>query len=64
MRDRYPCGSLRRREFMGTAALSMLGAMPVSAQAPASSKRRRCRRERSECQAPIRDGSSRSETRP
>ena len=34
MRDRYPCGSLRRREFMGTAALSMLGAMPVSAQAP------------------------------
>jgi hypothetical protein len=33
MRDGYPCGSLRRREFMGTAALSMLGAMPVSAQA-------------------------------
>jgi len=32
MRDRYPCGALRRREFMGTAAVSILGAMASSAQ--------------------------------
>ncbi len=36
MRERYPCGNLRRREFVGTAAaaFSMLGAMNVSAQQP------------------------------
>ena len=34
MRERYHCGALRRRDFVGTAAFSMLGAMAVSAQEP------------------------------
>ena len=34
MRGQYPCGGLGRRDFMGTAAFSMLGATAVSAQEP------------------------------
>jgi Domain of unknown function (DUF362) len=34
MRDRYPCGAPCRRDFMGTAAVSMLGAMAASGQEP------------------------------
>src|SRR6476661_7836056 len=34
MRGQYPCGGIHRREFLGAAAVSMLGTSVVSARQP------------------------------